>query len=590
MKKKCGKNIINARKLTMKKKIFTVALSCMVALGMAQERTLKGKVSDGKNPMENVAIKVLDKEVSTYTNDLGMYQIQVTPGDKVQYTYTGMRNITIQIEDVTRILNPIMIPDIEELDEVTLAASKRRSQKDLEEDYVLNKNIIRTAWGYLDADRAPGNVRTVGEEDITAVNLNVGTFLWNRFPGVQFTSQGVFIRGGSSISRRQAAIFDVDGQIFTDVPNWLDINNIKRIGVLNNLATTTIYGSLGSGGVIVINTYGGSPSNVNITDRARLRNNYANQKVLTSREILENSPEYLQELEASNSFKEAKIVFEGYENTYINSPYFYLDAYDYFSRKWNDLEFATQIINENYGLFVDNPVLLKALAYIYQTNGQFEKASDTFKEVFILRPNYAQSYLDIATGYRDLDQPKQAASIYARYGYLLDERFMETDSIGFGPLIDRDFNNLLTLEGRSVVQNVKERRRMSLKDEFEGTRLVFEWNDGEAEFELQFVNPENQYYTWKHTMADNEETIQREKEYGYNTKEYLIDNSMPGLWKVNVKYLGNKSLTPTYIKATVYHNFGTKSQRREVQVFKLSLKDVNQELFRITAGGNLSAN
>ncbi|MEM1260147.1 MAG: TonB-dependent receptor plug domain-containing protein [Bacteroidota bacterium] len=574
----------------MKKKIFTVLLSSMVALGMAQERMLKGKVSDGKNPMENVSIKVLDKEVSTYSRNDGGYEIQVETGDKVQYTYTGMRNVTIQVEDVTRILNPIMIPDIEELDEVTLQASKRRSQKDLEEDYVLNKNIIRTAWGYLDADRAPGNVRTVDEEEITAVNLNISTFLWNRFPGVQSTAQGVFIRGSSSISSRQAAIFDVDGQIFTDVPNWLDINNIKRIGVLNNLATTTIYGSLGSGGVIVINTYGGAPSTSKITDRARLRNNYVNQKALTRAEIRENGPTYLKELEASNSFEAAKTIFKSYENTYINSPYFYLDAYGYFSERWNAKEFAAQIINENYGLFFDNPVLLKALAYSYQTNGEFEKASETFKEVFILRPNYAQSYMDIATGYRDLDEPKQAASIYARYGYLLEERFMEADTIEFGPLINREFNNLLALEGRSVVQSAKQRRGIALKEEFEGTRLVFEWNDGEAEFELQFVNPENQYYIWKHTMADNEETIQREKQYGYNTKEYLVDNSFPGLWKVNVNYLGNKSLTPTYLKATVYHNFGTKSQRKEVQVFKLGLKNMNQELFRLTATGSLTTN
>lgn len=30
------------------------------------------------------------------------------------------------------------------------------------------------------------------------------------------------------------------------------------------------------------------------------------------------------------------------------------------------------------------------------------------------------------------------------------------------------------------------------------TRLVFEWNNQEAEFELQFVTPEGFYDTWEH--------------------------------------------------------------------------------------------
>jgi len=583
----------------MKRKLIVTVFVLVVSFGYAQNRKLRGKVLDGNNnPMENVAIQVLDKDISTFTDSDGTYQIQVDTGDRVQYAYTGMRDITIQVEDVTRILNPIMIPDVEELEEVTIEASKRLSQKDLEEDYIINKNIIKTAWGYLDSDRAPGNVRTIDESEINIVNVNLANLLMNRFPGVTVGSGGlIYIRGISSLSNNQPAIFDIDGQIFapnlvngqfTQIPT-LDLGNIKRIAVLNNLANTIMYGTLGNGGVIVINTFTGSPSISRITDQARLRNNYANQKVLSIAEVLENGPTYLKELEASSSFKAAQSIFEGYETTYINSPYFYLDAYHYFMDRWGEDDYAQNIINENYGLFMDNPVLLKALAYTYQSLGEYSKANEMYKEVFILRPNYAQSYLDMASSYRDLKEPKQAATLYARYGYLLEERFMERDTIGFGPLINREFNNLLVLEGRSVLERRQGNQGIKLKEEFEGTRLVFEWNDGEAEFDLQFVNPENQYYQWKHTLAENEAAIQREKEFGYNTKEYLVDDSMPGLWKVNLNYLGNKSLTPTYMKATVYHNYGSRSQRKEVQVFKLDLKDVNQELFKFNVSGNVAS-
>ena len=121
------------------------------------------------------------------------------------------------------------------------------------------------------------------------------------------------------------------------------------------------------------------------------------------------------------------------------------------------------------------------------------------------------------------------------------------------------------------------------EEDFNGTRLVFEWSDGEAEFDLMFVNPENQYYTWKHSLADNAEEIMNEKNLGYNIKEYLIDGSLPGLWKVNINYKGNKSLTPSYLKATIYTDYGTPNQKMDIKVFRLGLKNVYQELFKINA-------
>lgn len=593
----------------MKKRIALVLFGCLAAIGMAQDRYVKGKVSDGRNPMENVNIQIVDKDLTTTTDVEGKYEIVVETGDKIQYSYTGMKTITIRVEDVTRTLNPVMVPDVEELEEVTVEASKRRSQSDLKEDYVLNKSIIRTAWGYLDAERAAGNIRILSEEEINPVSLCVLDLLRNRFAGIRVIGNcisgaqtsaigtitnsatlggAVFIRGGGSLSSANPAIFDVDGQIFTDVPIWIDVNNIKRLAILGNLATSAPYGNIAAGGVVVINTISGSIRQGQIVDRARLRNNYVKEPVLTRADVLENGPSYLKELEASDSFESAKLIFEKYKGPFSNSPYFHIDAYRYFVDQWNETDFADGILDSGSGLFENNAVLLKALAYTFQEQGRFDKANDTFKEVFVLRPNYAQSYLDIADSYRDVKEPRQAASIYARYDYLLQEGFMEEDTLGFGPVINREYNNLLALERSAVVRGRKAQKVFVGKEDFEGTRLVFEWNDGEAEFDLQFVNPENQYFKWKHTLADNSALIEREKDFGYNVMEELVDGSLPGLWKVNVNYFGNKSLTPTYLKATVYHDYGSRSQRKEVKVFKLSVKNINQELFTLNVNGTIA--
>ena len=223
---------------------------------------------------------------------------------------------------------------------------------------------------------------------------------------------------------------------------------------------------------------------------------------------------------------------------------------------------------------------------MYQEQGRLDKAESTLKDIFILRPNYAQSYMDMANGYRDLGKPKQAATLYARYDYLLEEGFMENDTASFEKIIGREFNNLLLLKKQVVVEAKNVNKLSIAEDNFKGTRLVFEWNDGEAEFDLQFVNPKGQYHTWKHNLLDNPEEIALEKDFGYNVKEYLVDDgALPGTWKINVNYRGNKSLTPTYLKATIYSNYATLQQRKEVKVFKLSLKNVNYELFSLQSSG-----
>lgn len=594
----------------MKKIVFLVILLFSSAV-IAQEavRSVTGKVTDGRSAVENVAITVQGKSTKTLSDTNGKYKIEASVGDRISYSYNGLKTVIIKVEDVTRILNIIMIPDIEELEEVTVQASKRRSQGEMEQDYSINKNIIRTAWGFLDADRAAGNIRMLSEEQINPVSLCILDLLRNRFPGVQVTGTCVTgtstpnigfvgeerlqvggqvrIRPGNSLVSALPAVFDIDGQIFTDVPIWLDVSQIKRIAILNNLATTASYGNLGAGGVVVINTIGGSPKNNEFVDRARLRNNYSDGLELSREEVAKNAPTYLKELRGSGSFGESKAVFERYHATYSNSPYFLLDAYTHFVEEHGQGEYADEIIAEHFGPYKNNPVLMKALAYTYESQQRHGKANEAHKEVFILRPNYVQSYMDMANSYRDLGEPRQAASMYARYDYLVDEGFLERDTIGFGPIMEREFNNLLMLEKGAVVDGRKAKKLFVSEEGFEGTRLVFEWNDGEAEFDLQFVNPENQYHKWKHSMADSAEEIYREKDFGYNVKEYLVDGSLPGTWKVNVKYLGNKSLTPTYLKATIYHGYGSRAQRKEAMVFKLDLKNVNHELFSLTTGNKI---
>ena len=261
-------------------------------------------------------------------------------------------------------------------------------------------------------------------------------------------------------------------------------------------------------------------------------------------------------------------------------PYYILDVYDYFSNRWKNREFADSIIEQNKAILENNSHALKALAYIYQAEERFKKANDIYKEIFILRPNYAQSYMDLANSYREVEEYQKATALYGRYAYLVEEGFLSSEG-DLSTLISRELNNLIALKGDKLVSK-QEQKKVVWNDEFEGTRLVFEWNDSEAEFKLQFVNPEGNYYISEHSRLANMDRIKEEKIAGFSCEEYLMYGFLRGKWQVNVTYLGNKSLTPTYLKASIYHNYGSASQRKEIKVFKLSLRKVNQQLFTVS--------
>jgi hypothetical protein len=73
---------------------------------------------------------------------------------------------------------------------------------------------------------------------------------------------------------------------------------------------------------------------------------------------------------------------------------------------------------------------------------------------------------------------------------------------------------------------------------------------------------------FEHTLARNQELITDEKQKGYSSKEFFIDDLKDGEWLVNITYKGNKKPEPTYFKSTKFYNWGKATQTKEVAVYK----------------------
>ena len=116
-------------------------------------------------------------------------------------------------------------------------------------------------------------------------------------------------------------------------------------------------------------------------------------------------------------------------------------------------------------------------------------------------------------------------------------------------------------------------------------RIIVEWNSSEAEFDLEFVNPELRSYVFEHTLSGNQDLITTEKQNGFSSKEFFIDDLKDGEWLVNITYKGNKKPEPTYFKITKIYNWGKATQSKEIAVYKfqnerekIQLMQFNKEL------------
>ncbi len=560
-------------------------------------KTISGVVSDGQVPLRDVNIIVKNTDRLAKTDKYGKYEISAYEGETLIYSYVGKKTLEILVEDVTTFLNVTLKDEVQELDEVVVTKRYRKTQNELRREYDTNKDLIKTIHGIMDTKMMTSRVQIIDAQDINPSTIDILTLLRSKVPNILAPTSTVglnlndiqvfFRRGITSINTVTPVMFEVDGILLQNVPTFIDIQNIDRMAVIQGLGALNKYGSNAAGGLVIINTktanFSREPGKREPYDQAKLRDNFFEKGDAIGPEDI-TVPIYLRTLRSTINLGEAKESYTQLEKVYGRSPYFYLDVRSYFQKEHKDktiVEMITRAIETRYS---DNPVILKALAYQMDEEGDYRTSMELYKKIFVLRPHYQQSYHDLANAYRNNGKIERAALLYARHQFLLREGFF-SKSDTFSNILNRDFNNLLAQEGEVLSQ--EKVFFVSDEDDFNGTRLVFEWNDGEAEFELQFVNNDMQYYTFKHTAFNNEELIKDEKQNGFSCQEHLIYNPK-GIWQVNVNYLGNKSLVPTYIKATVYQDYGKPSQRQESKVFKLMTKNRNQELFRIQANGILS--
>lgn len=246
----------------MKNYILIIVALLAFCLNVGAQEKQKGRVVDAQTqePLAGAIVKVLEPAQTVTTNNEGYFELSLKKGKyqfQIQYLGYGVRDTTLSVPSSIRI-------------------SLRANSSQLNEVQI-------TGYGQTTKRLATGSISSINAAELERQPItNVLSALAGRMPGVIVqTTNGlpggninVQIRGRGSIGAGTAPLYIIDGVPFDgEAPNAANsqigynsingaispLNNlnptdIEQISVLKDADATSIYGSRGSNGVVIITT------------------------------------------------------------------------------------------------------------------------------------------------------------------------------------------------------------------------------------------------------------------------------------------------------------------------------------------------
>ena len=254
---------MNQAKGNKKSRFFTLmmagALSAASLSAQAQNRIIKGCITDANNkePLMGATITLDGGKTGAVTDIDGNYTLTVPSGTKqITVSYIGYIAKTVQLKG--DVINIMLDTNDRQIGEVVVVGYGTTRKSDL-----------------------TGSVSTVKAKDFNKGAISSPEQLINgKVSGVQIMSNSgsatsgstIRVRGGASLNASNDPLIVVDGVPLelggiSGADNFLSMINpqdIESMTVLKDAASTAIYGSRASNGVIIITTKKGSDSKLNV--------------------------------------------------------------------------------------------------------------------------------------------------------------------------------------------------------------------------------------------------------------------------------------------------------------------------------------
>lgn len=236
---------------------------CFVALlslsnMLNAQLVIKGDVVDAGNnePIPGATVLEVGTSNGTITDFDGKFSLQVQQGAKLRVSFIGMLTVET-LATPGQSMRILLKPEMEKIDEVMVVGYGAKKRRD----------VI-------------GSVASVTAEDLAvAPATSLTSALQGKAAGVQITTSSgvpgsqvnIRIRGENSISINTSPLWIIDGMpVYSggglektvgstsqDPLSMINPNDIESVQILKDAAATSIYGSRGSNGVVLVTTKSG---------------------------------------------------------------------------------------------------------------------------------------------------------------------------------------------------------------------------------------------------------------------------------------------------------------------------------------------
>lgn len=381
----------------------------------------------------------------------------------------------------------------------------------------------------------------------------------------RISTDDISIRGTDSISSGNP-LYIIDG-VPSQTAN-VSPNDIATTEVLHEANATSIYGSRGTNGVIIINTKNGrntsnTNNNGNVLDSA-LQKPTGNITITYNPEV----EDYLKTIQQTPK--------EDQYNKYLNlrqyhagNPVYYFDVANHFidiGDKETGLKILTNLAEMDLGSYE----LYKMLAYKLKDLGAYDDEIFVFKKVLALRPFDPQSYRDYALALADAKQYQQALNIL--YTGMTKTYNNEMNRIyeGIEEIFLLEINHIITQQKNKV--NTSNISKNIMKSMPVDVRIVLNWNMNNTDIDLWVTDPNGEkcYYSHKKTVAGGR--ISQDFTQGFGPEQFLLKKAIKGTYKIEINYYGDRQATlsgPTTIMAELFTHYGTSQEQKQIIVLQM---------------------
>lgn len=568
---------------TKKRSESSVTRATGTTLPVGAPAAVSGTVVDPDGfPIPGVNVFVANTSNGTQTDFDGKYSIEAPAGSDLVFSYVGYATLETTVRG-SGAINLTMEGDVESLEEVVVTGyngAQRRAR----------------ATGYAVTILGSGDLNDKPEPDaIRSITGKVAGAQITGSSGATGSGTNFVIRSKSSINGNNQPLFIVDGIPFNSGTNAqgglgaggtvtssrfldLDPNMIEKVQVLKGLSAAVLYGQEGRNGVVIITTKN-DPSSTDTTAtfgsklaaereaQAEKRRTLMREKTL--KEMGFTTP-YLEELQNAIGEKDMYLLYLNQREAYSDYPSYFVDVYDFFRNA--NAKFADRILSNIIEMDTDNYELLRVYAYKLEEKGDFETAAYIYRQVLKLRSEDAQSYRDLALALAEIGKQDEALSLLTK---VMDDDFYEgshrRDFDEIKPIILNEIKNLILSKG---ITTLPEGLPKSIYKGVElDMRIVIDWNHNDTDIDLHIVDPNLEKCFYGNQKTKMGGRLSDDMTEGFGPEEFVLEEAGSGSYYVKIDYFGDnyqKIENPTFMKVSIFENYGTPSQQRRIKVMRLT--------------------